>query len=156
MNIHAWKLDEIIGRNGYDALIERLGGAALARSVEEERRARLALHALLEGAARDRLITFADAVTDAAATREDAATRAGLCYGVALGAALVRNPAGAAEDLQEVAAHVASAVLGGELAPRAAGEVASSVLDALVRVLDAGPATPPLEADRFGATLRTP
>lgn len=146
MNIHTLRLDEIIGRDAYDALVDRLGGARLASALDEERRARLALQAGLEGLARDRLISFADACTDAAATREDAATRAGLCYGVALGAALCRDPARPAEDLLEVAACAAGAVLGGALDPRASGDVAASALSALVRVLDPGAPT----------SLRTP
>ena len=147
MTIPSWKLDDLTvltdltGREALDALITRLGGDALARSLAEQRAARLALQADLPADGRERFITYADASTDLAATREHAATRAGLCYGVALGAALARFPHERPAAVLEAATLTAASVLSGELPPASARQVAEAVLAALAPFAESASAT---------------
>lgn len=130
-HITSWRLDEITGREGYEALVARLAGDTLTGQLDAARRARLALQEGLGGAQRDHLITYADAATDAACTREEAAAAAGLCYGVAIGAALARFPDEASDAVIGAAARAAEAVLGSALSLGVADGVARVALDAL-------------------------
>ncbi len=131
MDIPDWKLDDLTGREAYEALLARLAGAGLTHQLGVTREARLAVQATLSGDQRDLFITYADACADASAVREEAAGRAGLCYGVAIGAALARFPALDAEAVADTAAEAASAVLGAALPVALAREVARAAIEAL-------------------------
>lgn len=131
MHVLNWRLDAVMDREAYEALLERLGGAGLARQLAAQREARLALQATLSGDQRAGFITYADAATDAAAVREEAASRAGLCCDVAIGTALARFPELDPDAVVDAASGAVGAVLGADLPPELARQVASVTIAAL-------------------------
>ncbi len=131
MHVLNWRLTEVIDREDYEALLDRLGGAGLAQPLSARREARLALQATLSGDQRDLFITYADAATDASAAREEVVSRAGLCFGVAVGTALARFPTLDPGAVVEAASSAVGAVLGTDLSPELARQVAQVALEAL-------------------------
>ena len=124
------ELDDILGREGYESMLNRLGGEDLAHQLDLQRDARIALQATLDETQRDLFITYADASSDAAGAREQHVAHAALAVGVALGAALGRFPDAPAEVVIQTAGGAVSAVVGADLPASVAVEIARVALDA--------------------------
>lgn len=138
MTTPLWRLDDPITRDGYERLLDRLGGAPLALHRVEARQARQRLEASLAPDQRALFLDAVDASTDASCTREEAAGQAALVLGVGLGAALARYPDAPAHTVAETASGVIRAVLGSELNEPDADGVARVALDAIRRLPDLG------------------
>lgn len=134
MDIQNWSLDEVIGRDAYEALLGRLAGDALADQLGQQRAACQRIQGQLSAAQQPLFLTYADAAADHAALREEAVARAGLCLGVGVGAALTRFPEQAPEALMQTAARAVGLVLGASLPVDVADEVARAALGALARL----------------------
>ena len=138
MNIQTWRIDDVLGRDAYDALLDRLGGDALAAQLDLQRSTCQRLQARLTAEHQPLFLDYADAAADHVALREEAVVRAALCLGVGIGAALARFPDQAPDALAQTAAAAVGGVLAADLPPSVADEVARAALGALARVRPRG------------------
>ena len=138
MNIQTWRIDDVLGRDAYDALLDRLGGDALAEQLDLQRHTCLRLQARLTTEHQPLFLDYTDAAADHAARREEVVVRATLCLGVGIGAALARFPDQPPDALAQTAAAAVGGMLAADLPPSVADEVARAALGALARVRPRG------------------
>jgi len=133
MEIPTWTLEDVTSRDAYEAILARVGGDELTSQLAAQREAGRALEATLSPAQRELYLTHSDAASDAASLREAASARVVLCFGAGIGAAFARFPDADPSALLETATSVVGAVLGSELSPAEAHDVAAAVLSTLAR-----------------------
>ena len=128
------QIENCTDRATYEIMIEAVGGEPLNTQARQKTEARRAFEATLSESQRAPYMDAVDALTDAAALREEAAVRVGLAFGVGVGAAVTAYPDQPAHELTVVAADVVASVIGSPLPPPVAHEVAGLVLRTLARV----------------------